>query len=158
VFAPPGATSADPANVTTLTATYNTTSTVSTTDTTSVTDGLLLTKSQRTVDCSGAVPATTYSTGPIAASTATAPGRCLQYQIVGQNTTSGNLNNVVISDVIPANTTLLITGAGTNCAIGASTGSVTAPASGATGTLSVNVGTMATGSSVTISFCVRIDP
>jgi uncharacterized repeat protein (TIGR01451 family) len=157
VFAPPGATAADPSNVTTLTATYNTTSTATTTDTTSVTDGLLLTKTQRTINCDGtaSTPAGTYSTAPIPASTLTAPGRCLQYQIVGQNTTSGSLNNVVISDVIPANTTLNVSG---TCTVTASTGAVTAPASGATGTLSVNVGTMTTGSSVTISFCVRIDP
>ena len=154
VFSPPGATAADPANVTTLTATYNTSSTASTTDTTSVTDGLLLTKSQRTVNCDGTVPGT-YSSAPIAASPLTAPSRCLQYQIVGQNTTSGSLANVVISDGIPANTTHNVSG---TCAVVASTGSVTAPAHGATGTVAVNVGTMTTGSSVTISFCVRIDP
>lgn len=154
VFAPPGATSADPANVTTLTATYNTSSTATTTDTTSVTDGLLLTKSQRTVNCDG-TGAGTYSTAPIAASALTAPGRCLQYQIVGQNTTAGSLANVVISDGIPANTTHNVSG---TCAATASTGSVTAPAHAATGTIAVNVGTMTTGSSVTISFCVRIDP
>jgi hypothetical protein len=46
------------------------------------------------------------------------------------------------------------------CAVVSSTGpgTVTAPAHNATGTISVNAGTMTTGSTVTISFCVRIDP
>ena len=154
VFAPPGATSVDPANVTTLTATYNTSSTAIATDTTSVTDGLLLTKSQRTINCDGS-GAGTYTTAPITASALTAPGRCLQYQIVAQNTTAASLGSVVISDNIPGSTTLHV-----SCAAPATTaGTISGPSTdGATGTLSVNVGTMTTGASVTFSFCVRIDP
>ena len=157
VFAPPGATAADPANVTTLTATYNTTSTAVATDTTSVTDGLLLTKSQRIINCDGTAPGT-FSSAPLPASAATAPGRCLQYQIVGQNTTAASLTNVVINDNIPGFTSVNIAGA-TNCAaVTASSGTITAPGNGGTTPISVNVGTMITGSSVTITFCVKIDP
>jgi uncharacterized repeat protein (TIGR01451 family) len=153
VFAPPGASAADPANVTTLTATYNAT-TASVTDTTTVTDGLLLTKSQRTINCDGTSPGA-YTTGPIPAGPLTAPGRCLQYQIVAQNTTAAGLTAVFINDNIPGSTTLHAT-----CAAPAtSAGTISGPSTdGATGTLSVNVGAMATGASVTFSFCVRIDP
>lgn len=160
VFSPPGATAVDPANVTTLTATYNTTSTAVATDTTSVTDGLLLTKSQRTINCDGTptVPPGTLSAAPIPAGPLTAPGRCLQYQIVGQNTTAASLNSVIINDNIPGSTTLNIAGAAACASVSTTAGTVTAPANGATGTISVNVGTMVTGSSVTIAFCVRIDP
>ena len=90
-----------------------------------------------------------------AAHAAPAPGRCLQYQIVAQNTTAASLGSVVISDNIPGATTLHVT-----CAAPAtSAGTISGPSTdGATGTLSVNVGTMTTGASVTFSFCVRIDP
>lgn len=156
VFAPPSATGADPANVTTITARYNAgASSAAATDTTSVTDGLVLTKQQRTINCDG-TGAGTFSTAPIPAGPLTAPGRCIQYQIVGQNTTALNITAVVINDNIPANTKQ-------NNACGAPAvvpagPVVTSPGNGGTGTISVAVGTLTPAQSSTLTFCVQIDP
>lgn len=154
VFAPATATAANPPNVTTLTATYNAGgSTVSATDTTSVTDGLLMVKEQRTIDCTGA-PAGTFTQGGIPAGPGTAPGQCIQYRITSTNSTAAGITNVVISDAIPANTRQR-----NSCGAPAATvGAVTAPGDGNTGTISVNVGPLASGANTVLTFCVRIDP
>ena len=157
VFAPPSAVGTDPANVTTLTARYNAgVASTAATDTTSVTDGLVLTKRQRTINCDGSSNGGVYSAAPIAAGPLTAPGRCLQYEIVGQNTTALNITLVVINDNIPANTRQhnacgapAVTPAGP---------AVSSPGDGATGTISVAVGTLTPSQSSTLTFCVRIDP
>lgn len=154
VFAPPSAVAADPANVTTLTARYNGgAASASATDTTSVTDGLVLLKEQRTVNCDGTSPGT-FSTGAIAASAATAPGKCLQYRITATNTTASSITVVVVNDNIPANTHQW-----NACGIPATTaGTITAPGDNATGTISASLGTLASLASAQVTFCVRIDP
>jgi uncharacterized repeat protein (TIGR01451 family) len=156
VFSPPSATGADPANVTTLTARYNAgSSATSATDTTSVTDGLVLTKRQRTIGCTG-LAAGAYSTAPIPAGPLTAPGQCLQYEIVAQNTTALNITAVVINDNIPANTRQHnACGAPSVAPVGPV---VSSPGDGATGTISVAVGPLTPSQSSTLTFCVRIDP
>lgn len=155
VFASATATGADPANVTTITAKFNSgASSASATDTTSVTDGLVLTKSQRTVACAGGAPTSAYTTGPIAAGPGTAPASCLQYQVVGQNTTAANITAVFINDNIPGSTKQF----NAACAPAATSGTVTSPGTGNTGTISVNVGTLTPSQSVTLTFCVQIDP
>lgn len=154
VFAPATATSANPPNVTTLTATYNGgASNVSATDTTSVTDGLLLVKEQRTIDCTGA-PAGVFTQGPIPAGPATAPAQCIQYRITATNSTAAGITAVVVSDLIPANTRQR-----NSCGAPAVTvGTVTSPGDGNTGTVSANVGPLAAGANAQLTFCVRIDP
>lgn len=154
VFAPGSAVAADPANVTTITARYNAgAASTAATDTTSVTDGLVLTKMQRTINCDGTGPGV-YSTAPIPSSALTAPGRCLQYQITGQNTTAANVTLVVINDNIPANTRQH-----NACGAPATTvGTVTSPGDGATGTISATVGPLTPSQTATVTFCVRIDP
>lgn len=154
VFASSTDTGASPANVTTLTARYNAgAASTAATDTTSVTDGLVLTKQQRTVNCDGTSPGT-FSAAAIPAGPLTAPGRCLQYSIVAQNTTAANITLVVINDNIPANTKQH-----NACgAPAATTGSVTSPGDGNSGTISVAVGTLTPTQSSTLTFCVRIDP
>lgn len=155
VFAPASATSANPANVTTLTATYNTTATVSATDTTSITEGLLLMKEQVSAVCNTA-PTTGYSINPITASAATAPGQCIGYRITATNTTAQTITNVQVSDTIPANTRLH-----TACGVPAGSSGVTmggTATNGTAGTVTATAATLAPTASFTATFCVRIDP
>jgi hypothetical protein len=154
VFAPPSAVSTDPANVTTVTAKFNSgASSASATDSTTVTDGLVLLKEQRTVNCDGTGPGT-YTTGAIAASTATAPGKCLQYRITATNTTAAGITLVVVNDNTPANTHQW-----NACGAPATTaGTISSPGDNATGTVSASIGPMASLASAQVTFCVRIDP
>jgi len=154
VFAPPSAVATDPANVTTLTASYNTGAAfASATDTTSVTDGLVLLKEQRTIACDGTAPGT-YSTGSIPAGAATAPGKCLQYRITATNSTASSISAVVVNDNIPASTHQW-----NACGAPATTpGTITSPGDNATGTISASIGSLASLASAQVTFCVRIDP
>jgi hypothetical protein len=69
-----------------------------------------------------------------------------------------NISLVVVSDAIPGNTRHR-TSCGTGPA-GAATdvGTITAPADGATGTVTASVGTLVPGQTATVTFCARIDP
>ncbi|HZZ95012.1 MAG TPA: hypothetical protein VFE23_20805 [Usitatibacter sp.] len=160
VFAPPSATAADPANVTTITGTYGA-FTTSATDSTTVTDGLVLLKEQVAVSCAAAGPHAGYTTGAIPAGPATAPGQCIAYRITGTNTTAGTITNVAISDIVPANTKMKFSCSGNAAAnptvtIGAMAGS--SAADGATGTVTANVGPLTSTQAAVLYFCVRIDP
>jgi hypothetical protein len=155
VFAPPSATSADPANVTLLTARYNAgAASTSATDSTTVTDGLLLNKRQRTINCDGSSPGV-FTAAAIPAGPLTAPARCLQYEIVAQNTTALNITLVVLSDLIPPNTKQK-----NSCgapAVAPAGPVVASPGDGGSGTITVPIGTMTPGQSSTLTFCVQID-
>ncbi len=160
VFAPGSATGADAANITTITATFGV-STTNATDSTSVTDGLVLTKDQVAVNCAVAGPHAGYTTAAIAASPATAPGQCIAYRITGTNSTAGTISNVVISDIVPANTKMHYACSGN----GATTPTITvgsigagSAADNATGTVIANVGPLTSTQSAVLYFCVRIDP
>ncbi len=110
VFAPGSATAISPADVTTLTASYNSgTQTVSVTDTTSVTNGLLLSKAQSAGTCAAGMSAGPFSTAAISAGANTAPGKCVAYQITAANTSTAAITNVALSDIVPSNTTLAAT-------------------------------------------------
>jgi len=163
VFAPGSAVAADPANVTTITATYNTGAlTTFATDSTSVTDGLTLQKEQVAVSCAAAGPHAGYSAAAIPAGPATAPNQCIAYRIIATNTTAASINLVVINDVVPANTKMNYPCSGNGLAapsvspIGVIAGST--PINNTTGTVSANVGTLTSTQSTTLFFCVRIDP
>ncbi len=158
VFAPGSATGATPPDVTTIIGTVNGgPTTVSATDTTSVTDGLLLQKTQQTVSCTGTPVVAAYSSAPIAASTATAPGQCIAYQVKATNTTAGTITNLAISDIVPANTSLALT-----CGAPSLSGVVIANPSyvaGFTGTVtSGTIASLGSTASTTLTFCVRINP
>ena len=156
VFAPGSATSSDPANVTTLTATYNAgAATTTATDSTTVTDGLTLLKRQRTINCDG-TGAGAYQTAAIAAGPLTAPGRCIGYEITATNTTAASVTLVVINDLVPANTLMHYLCGAPATSVGSIAG--TTPANGATGTVSATVGTLTSNQSAVLTFCVRIDP
>jgi uncharacterized repeat protein (TIGR01451 family) len=154
VFAPASVTTASPADVATLVATYSAV-TVSANDTTGITDGLLLLKEQVLTGCS-VTPAGGYSSGAIAAGPGTAPGQCVSYRITATNTTSASITSVQISDTVPANTVL-------NTACGAPTGSAGVTmggtaVNGATGSLTAAAAALAPTASITATFCVRINP
>ena len=155
------AAASDPANITTLTATYQTTVTVGATDTTSITEGLLLEKWQVLTACgTSGTPATpnaaNYSKNPIAAGAGTAPGQCISYQVRATNTMATPIQTVVVTDPVPVNTKLW-TGCGAPT-VTAGTATLSGPsADNATGTISANGGTMAPTSSFTFTFCVKSD-
>jgi uncharacterized repeat protein (TIGR01451 family) len=161
--APATATAADPANVTTITATYSTT--VSATDTASVVDGLLVLKEQQSLGTAGCAnnnaPAGSYSQAAIAAGPNTIPGSCIAYRITTTNATGAPITGVVVNDIVPANTRMNYACSGNGSAtptvtVGAIAGST--PANGATGTVSANVGTLNPAQAAVLYFCVRIDP
>jgi uncharacterized repeat protein (TIGR01451 family) len=162
VFAPGSATSATPADVTTITGNITVggvaAGSITATDTTSVTDGLLLEKTQQAVGCAVAVPPVgSYSSAPIPQSPATAPGQCIAYQVKATNTTAGVITNLNISDIVPANTSLQ-----TTCGAPKLAGTVIAnPAyvNGFAGTVSSGiVASLASTASTTLTFCVKINP
>ena len=159
VFAPGSATAASAADVTTLTATYNGgAATASANDTTTVTNGLLLSKAQVAGTCAAALVAGPFSNAAIASGPNTAPGKCLAYQITATNTTPGTLTNVVVSDIVPANTTL----AATSCAAPSATGGAsvggTATTEGASGTVTATLASLTSTTSFQLTFCVKINP
>lgn len=161
VFASGSATGTDPANVTTLSATYSVT--VSATDTTSVTDGLLLFKEQQAIlpaDCgNNNPPAASYTSAAIGASAATAPGACIAYRITATNTTAGTISNVVISDIVPPNTKVKHSCSGNGSSVPTVTsGSITQMvADGATGTLRATIPSLGSTAQAVLYFCVQID-
>lgn len=159
VFAPGNATSTSAADVTTLTATYNGgTQSIAVTDTTAVTNGLLLSKAQTAGTCAAGMSAGPFSTASIAAGANTVPGKCVAYQITATNTTTGAITNVVISDIVPSNTTL----AATSCFAPAATGGAsiggTATTEGSTGTVTATLASLASAGSFNLTFCARINP
>jgi len=155
VFAPGSATSADPANVTTITATYFGGATTSATDSTTVTDGLSLLKEQRTINCDG-TGASAYQTAAFAAGPLTVPGRCIGYRVTATNTTAAPVTSVVINDLVPANTTMHYPCGAPAVTVGTIAG--TTPPTGATGTVTANVGPLTPLQQAALTFCVRIDP
>jgi len=121
-------------------------------DNTTVLNGQLQVVKRQVLDgnCDG-VPDGAYGLANI--TTGAIPGACLRYEITVTNVGTQSVTNVVVDDATPANTTY-------SSAVPASTttGTITTPANGATGTVSANVGTLAPGASVVITFGVRIDP
>ena len=125
---------------------------VSTTDTTTVIAGNLVLLKEQALDanCDG-IADTPFSNANISAGAA--PGACVRYRVTITNIGTSDVLSVVVSDATPANTTY-------HAAVAAATsqGGITAPAAGATGTVSVSVGTLAAGASAVTSFGVRINP
>lgn len=156
VFAPGSATAASPADVDTLTATYNGGAlTVSATDTTSVTNGLLLLKEQVTTPC-GTVPAGGYASTALAASPLTSPGQCIGYRITVTNTTAGAITGIAVSDNVPVNTTRRDTCGAPTATGGATIGGTSANGTG--GSITASLASLASTQSFQLSFCVQINP
>jgi len=101
-------------------------------------------------DCDG-VADSAFGTGDI--TTGAVPGACIRYQITATNTGGSDVNAVVVSDAIPANTTYHGT-----VAAATSAGTVSAPANGATGTVQANIGSLPPAQAAVVTFGVRINP
>ncbi len=101
-------------------------------------------------DCNGVADGS-FTAGTI--TTGAIPGTCVRYQITATNAGGTDIADLVISDATPANTTYHIT-----VAAASTVGSVTAPGTGAAGTIQATVGTLTPTQSATLSFGVRIDP
>ncbi len=123
------------------------------TDVTTIINGQLLLEKWQALDVAcdgtpdGAYVQTDLTIGAI-------PGACIRYEIQVTNTGSTSVTNVTVTDATPANTVY-------SAAIPAFTslGAVTAePANGATGSVVVDVGTLAPGATAVVRFGVRINP
>ena len=125
----------------------------SATDVTTIINGQLLLEKWQALDagCDG-TPDAAYVQADL--TTGALPGACIRYEITITNTGTAPVTNVIVTDATPSNTTYsAATPAFT------SQGTVTSePAGGATGSIVVDVGTLAPGASATIRFGVRIDP
>ena len=101
-------------------------------------------------NCDG-VADTAFSAANI--TTGAVPGACLRYEITATNTGVTNVNAVVISDNVPANTVYHAT------VFAATTqGIVLTPLPGMAGLIVDTVGTLSPGQSAKLSFGVRITP
>ena len=163
-----------PPNATTLTATYNAGgSTASATDTTTLTDGLKLDKYQQLPAGTGScvtTPATSLTMGvpnapwsniSIGGSANTIPGKCIAYLIVGTNTAAVNITNMIVTDILPPNTSLA-----TGCGAPAVTGPIALSGgpyvTGFTGTMVAQSSPLAStplppAGTFTLQFCVKIN-
>ncbi|HEX3062774.1 MAG TPA: hypothetical protein VHP55_08880, partial [Usitatibacter sp.] len=157
VTAPAGALPSDPANVTTLTATY--VSALAVTDSTTVVAGLLVTTEQQALGaagCTNSNPAAgSYSTAAIAANPNTAAGSCIAYRVTITNSTAAGMTGVSLSDLVPANTLMHYACSGNGSATPSVTvGSIagTTPADGATGTVGAAIGSLAASQSAVLYF------
>ena len=162
VTAPAGALASDPANVTTIRATYA--SAIQATDTTSIAAGLTIVKEQQGVGVAGCTDnfplAANYSQAAIAASPATIPGACIAYRVTATNNSAASVS-LVMNDAVPANTRVNYACSGNGVSSPSATGgavAVTMPADGTSGNLNVVMATLPPGLSAVLYFCVRIDP
>ena len=149
----PGAVDASTLTVTTTNGSYTTAvpaPAVATDSSTVIAGNLNLNKTQSLdTACAGANGGTMYG----AANLSGKPGQCVLYQMTVTNVGSAAATNVVVSDATPSYTTLSATPATTVGTIAPG-----APALGATGTVSANVGTLNPGQSAVLSFGVKINP
>lgn len=113
---------------------------------------ITLTKKQAIdVACDGTAD-TAFSASPISAGAS--PGVCIRYEVTATNAGTHTITSVVINDTTPAFTVYTSTGAAA-----ASVGSITqVPADGAAGALKASVGSLAAGTSATLTFGVKIVP
>ncbi len=125
------------------------------TDTTTVRFGQVrLAKTQGLdTDCNG-VPEAAFPNDYVASALAAKPGECIVYKIVATNEGSQPVTGVVISDSTPTYTTVNALPVPSNSKAG---GSITAPATGATGLVTATVGPMAGTETVTVKFGVKVD-
>jgi uncharacterized repeat protein (TIGR01451 family) len=133
----------------------------------SVTDLTTVLSSQLTIQKLQALDSNGDGTpdGPYTSSTLTTgalPGRVIRYQILVTNTGAVPINNAVVTDAIPANTTYDVGDGSPNNGIpdGASwfNGTTHTPISGpVNGTLTFNVGTIAPSQVIIITFGVKIN-
>jgi uncharacterized repeat protein (TIGR01451 family) len=158
VFSPAGA-ALGTVNVTTVSATTTNVGYASpappvanATDNTTVINGQLQLVKQQALDTScdgladGAYTLANLTTGAV-------PGACLRYEITVTNVGTATVNNVVVNDATPVNTTYSATVPATT-----TVGGIATPAAGAAGTIIATIGSLGPGQSAVIVFGIRIDP
>ena len=128
---------------------------VSVTDTTTVIAGnLSLLKEQALATCATGAPIGAFAVANI--TTGAIPGACIVYRITATNNGTANVVGLVISDATPSQTTFQSSAASIPASY-----VVTAPAVGATGTVSATAGAAATlipSASVVMQFVIKINP
>ncbi|WP_332775542.1 beta strand repeat-containing protein [Polaromonas sp.] len=148
----PGAVNATTITITTTNGSYVSAApapAVATDSTTVIAGNLNLIKAQALdTACAGPTGGTTYSTANLSAK----PGECVLYQVTITNVGSADATSVVVSDSTPSYTTLSSAPATTVGTIGAG-----APAVGATGTVTANIGTLTPGQLAVLTFGVKIN-
>ncbi len=151
--ATPGAVDATTITLTTTNGTYTSpvpVPAVATDSTTVIAGNLTLVKAQALdIACTGATGGTVYAPANLSAK----PNECVLYRITVTNVGSADATAVVVSDATPSYTTLSSAAATTVGTIAAG-----APAVGAAGTVSANVGTLVPGQAAVLTFGVRITP
>lgn len=104
-------------------------------------------------DCNGVIDGgASYSLNPVQIK----PNQCVFYRIIATNEGSEPVNNVVITDTVPAFTNLRVPTI-PSVTVGSMDAS-SASTNGATGALKANVGTLASGASATMQFNIRVQP
>ena len=125
-------------------------------DVTTVTAGQIrLVKTQAVdADCNGTADAA-YGQGVISAQ----PGQCVVYRIVAKNEGNAAVSGVVVTDATPASTTInrRLLPTPVNVVVNPAANGFTAPADGATGTVSYDVGPLAPAATAQLDFGVKID-
>ncbi|MBC5781362.1 DUF11 domain-containing protein [Ramlibacter sp. USB13] len=161
VIAPSGAVAgtvnATTITVTTVNAGYSTTAPAdaTATDSTTVISGNLTLVKEQAIDatCDG-TPDTAYSQAALNAG----PGQCVMYRITVTNVGAANATSIVVSDATPTFTTI-------STLATTSSGAITGPAVGASGTINAYIGsgasagtggTLSSSQSATITFGVKI--
>lgn len=149
----PGSVNATTITVTTANGSYGTTEpaqTVATDSTTVISGNLQLVKTQVVqTTCSPTDPGASYITG----SQTAGPGQCVWYRITATNVGSADATLIVLSDSTPTFTainTAPTTTVGTIAAL------PVAPIVGASGSFSVDIGTLTPSQSAVVTFSVRI--
>ncbi len=124
---------------------------VSVNDTSTVVAGLLtLTKEQALdADCDG-TPDGAFGTQAL--TTGVVPGACIRYRITAASVGSADVQDLSISDVIPASTAYTAGAAPAATTVGI----LSAPSDGGTGTVSVTIATLAPGDSAVVTFGVQV--
>ena len=149
----PGAVDTTSLTVTTTNGTYSSAvpaPAVATDSSTVIAGNLSLNKTQALdAACAGPGGGPVYGASNLSAK----PGQCVLYQMTVTNIGSAAATNVVVSDATPSFTTLSSAPTTTAGTIAAG-----APALGATGTISANIGTLNPGQSAVFSFGVKINP
>ena len=149
VFGPSNQFTSGAVNTTTVTATSAGGRTATATDTTTIVAGdVVMTKSQ-------SVNGGAATQGNLTA----LPGQTIRYTILVRNTGAAPVTNVLVSDTTPAFTRYTTTGGAASYSIGggAAVPATSAPASGAAGTITWTIPTLAPGAVATVTFNVVIN-
>ncbi|WP_394753700.1 beta strand repeat-containing protein [Crenothrix sp.] len=121
-------------------------------DTTTVVDGSIVLLKEQALDAACDGGETVFTTGTI--TTGAVPGACIVYRITATNSGTVNVTNLLITDNTP-----VFTKYDSSTPAATTVGSINppAPANGAAGTITADVGTLTPSKSTVLTFGVKID-